>query len=75
MVLKTFNVDEDVYEIFSDFCKERGISMSKQIVMFMKSFIAKEPEAKKEYLEKLNKIRKNGKFRRVENFVKEFGPE
>ena len=31
MVLKTFNVQEVVYGKFSHFCKEHGISMSKQV--------------------------------------------
>ncbi len=66
MVLKTFNVQEEVYKKFSSFCKELGISMSKQIDMFMENFISKEPEAKKEYLEKLEKIRK-GKFHKFNN--------
>ena len=35
MVIKTFNVDEKVYERFIQFCRDNGISMSKQIEMFM----------------------------------------
>lgn len=58
MVLKTFNVEESVYQKFSDFCKGNGISMSKQIDFFMKSVVEEEPEAKKEYLQKLDSIRK-----------------
>lgn len=58
MVLKTFNVQEAVYKKFSNFCKGHGISMSKQVEMFMESFIGEEPEAKKEYLKKLDRIRK-----------------
>ena len=72
MVLKTFNVQEDVYNKFSRFCKELGISMSKQIEFFMESFIEKEPKAKKEYLEKLEKIRK-GKFIKIKSIADEFG--
>ena len=71
MVLKTFNVEEETYKNFSKFCKELGISMSKQIEMFMEAFIKEEPIAKKEYLEKLDKLRK-GKFIRVDTFAKEF---
>jgi len=44
--------------------------MSKQIE-FMESVIGKEPEAKEEYIEKLEKIRK-GKFIRVQDFVKRY---
>ncbi len=72
MVLKTFNVQEMVYNKFSHFCKEHGISMSKQVEFFMESFIAKEPKAKKEYLEKLERVR-NGKFIRVKSFAERYG--
>lgn len=68
MALKTFNVDEKVYLEFSKFCKDRGVSMSKQINRFMAHFI--EPTAKPEYIAKLNEIRK-GKFIRV-NDIDEF---
>ncbi|MDG6244340.1 MAG: hypothetical protein QCH31_08125 [Methanolobus sp.] len=64
MVLKTFNVDEDTYKKFSALCKSHGISMSKQVQMFMESVISEEPKASEEYLEKLDNIRK-GKFVRV----------
>ena len=72
MVLKTFNVQENVYNKFSHFCRDLGISMSKQIEFFMESFIEKEPEAKKEYLEKLEKIRK-GKFVRIKSIADRYG--
>jgi hypothetical protein len=58
MVLKTFNVEEESYKKFSEFCKGNGISMSKQIGFFMKSVVEDEPEVKKEYLDKLDRIRK-----------------
>lgn len=61
MVLKTFNIDENIYRKFSEFCKEHGISMSKQINIFISSQMADKEEVRKEYLEKLNRIRK-GKF-------------
>jgi len=72
MVLKTFNVGETVYKKFSDFCKGHGVSMSKQVEMFMESMIEEEPEAKEEYLKKLERIRK-GKFIRVKDFAKRYG--
>ena len=68
MVLKTFNVQANVYDKFSKFCKEHGISMSKQVEFFMESMVEEEPEVKKEYLEKLERIRK-GKFIRVKSFA------
>jgi hypothetical protein len=72
MVLKTFNVEEIIYKRFSDFCKGHGVSMSKQIELFMESVIEEDPEAKKKYLEKLDRIRK-GRFIRVNNFAQRYG--
>jgi len=72
MVLKTFNVQEETYHKFSHFCKEHGISMSKQIELFMRMIIETEPEAKKEYLKKLERIRK-GKFIPIKNFAERYG--
>jgi hypothetical protein len=72
MALKTFNVEEAVYKRFSDFCRGHGVSMSKQVELFMESMVEEEPEAKKEYLEKLERIRK-GKFVRVDNFARRYG--
>lgn len=71
-MLKTFNVQEEVYEKFLSFCKERGMSMSKQVEMFMESVVEENPEAKKEYLEKLERIRK-GKFIKVKSFAERYG--
>jgi hypothetical protein len=39
MVLKTFSIDEEIFKKFSGFCKKRGLIMSKQIEMFMKSLL------------------------------------
>jgi len=64
MVLKTFNLNEETYRKFSEFCKEHGISMSKQVNIFIDSQMEEEPEVRKSYLKKLEKIRK-GKFIRV----------
>ncbi len=58
MVLKTFNVQEEVYRKFSGFCKEHGISMSKQVEIFMESQIEEEPKVRDEYLKKLERISK-----------------
>ncbi len=75
MVLKTFNVEDETYRKFSDFCKGNGISMSKQIEFFMKSIIEEESEAKEEYIEKLNRIRKQKSLHigSLENFKKRYG--
>ena len=72
MALKTFNVQESVYEKFSKLCKEHGMSMSKQIEFFMQSMVEEDPKAKEEYLEKLDRIRK-GKFIHVKNFGERYG--
>jgi len=72
MVLKTFNLQENVFNKFSSFCRDYGLNMSKQVEIFMRSMIDEEPEARKEYLEKLEKIRK-GKFIRVKNFAERYG--
>jgi antitoxin component of RelBE/YafQ-DinJ toxin-antitoxin module len=72
MALKTFSVQEEVYKKFSNFCKGHGVSMSKQIEMFMESMVEEEPKAKQEYLEKLNRIRQ-GKFIRVKSIADRYG--
>ena len=72
MVLKTFSVQEVIYSKFHHFCKSHGVSMSKQVEMFMESMIETDPEAKKEYLEKLDRIRK-GNFVSVNNFSERYG--
>ena len=56
MAIKSFNVEEETYKKFSSFCKERGMSMSKQIEFFMKSTI-EEGKIKEEYLKKLALLR------------------
>ena len=45
--------------------------MSRQVELFMESMIEQEPEAKREYLEKINKIRK-GKFIKIGNFAEKY---
>jgi uncharacterized protein YnzC (UPF0291/DUF896 family) len=64
MILRTFNLDEDVYKKFSDFCRDNGISMSKQINIFIEAQIEENPKVRQEYLEKLERIRK-GKFIKI----------
>ena len=71
MVLKTFNLDEGVYKKFSEFCKANGISMSKQVNIFINAQISEEPKVREEYLDKLDKIRK-GKFVKVKDFKKRY---
>lgn len=72
MVLKTFNLTEEVYKKYSTMCKSLGVSMSKQVDLFMRSQIEEEPEARKEFLEHLAKIRE-GPFIRVDDFSKRYG--
>ncbi len=72
MGLKTFSVEDAVYWKFSRMCKESGISMSRQIEMFMRTFVEEEPKAREEYARRLNRIRK-GKFIAVADFGKRYG--
>lgn len=77
MVLKTFNLEEETYRKFSHFCKENGISMSKQIDIFIKSQIETKKEVREEYLKKLDNIRK-GKFitlNSIDDFEKRYKSE
>ena len=67
MVLKTFNLEDETYRKFSESCKENGISMSKQIDIFIKSQIEESPKVRGEYLKKLEAIRK-GRFINVGTF-------
>ncbi|HRZ85595.1 MAG TPA: hypothetical protein P5277_02335 [Candidatus Paceibacterota bacterium] len=71
MVLKTFNLDEEVYRKFSEFCRSNGISMSKQIEMFIQSQMSDDPKVREEYLMKLDLIRK-GRFVKVDDFKKKY---
>lgn len=54
MALKTFNIDAEVYEKFSQECREKGMSMSKKI----ENFIKKELESMKISVEKLERTEK-----------------
>jgi len=67
MVLKTFNLDNETYDKFSEFCKENGLSMSKQVDIFIKAQIEESPKVREEYLKKLELIRK-GRFIKIGNF-------
>jgi len=68
MVLKTFNLDEETYKKFSNFCKANGISMSKQVNIFINAQMAKEPKVREEYLKKLAMINKQGRFIKFNSF-------
>ncbi len=74
MVLKTFNLDEQTYRKFSQYCRENGISMSKQVETFIKAQVEENPKARQEYLQKLEAIRR-GKFINIgtaEDFKKRY---
>ena len=58
MALKTFNVDSEIHKKFSTYCKDHGISMSKQIETFMRAQIEENPELKKEHKDKLERMEK-----------------
>ncbi len=67
MALKTFNINEDVYKRFSNICKSNGISMSKQIEIFIKAQLEEKPKVREKYLKRLEVIRK-GNFINVGGF-------
>ncbi len=72
MVVKSFNVSEDIYRQFSAFCRQRGLSMSKQVQFFMESVLDREPKANKKFLKRLDRI-EAGKFIAVEDFGARYG--
>jgi hypothetical protein len=71
MALKTFNVSQEIYLKFSRFCKENGISMSRQVETFMASQVEEEPKAREAYLRRLDALRK-GKFIPVKSFASRY---
>ena len=66
MVIKTFNLEEDVYNKFAEFCKEHGLSMSKQVNIFIQAQVETRPKVREEYLRKLEAIRR-GRFIKLGN--------
>jgi antitoxin component of RelBE/YafQ-DinJ toxin-antitoxin module len=72
MAIKTFNLDDETYRKFSDYCKENGLSMSKQIEIFIKSQLEERPKVREEYLQRLERIRKGKyiKFNSIERLRK-----
>ena len=56
MALKTFNLDSEIYEEFSRYCKKEGISMSKKIDNFIREEV--ERISGKRPIEKDQKFRK-----------------
>ena len=47
MVLKTFNLDKELYEEFSKHCKSEGISMSKKVDNFIRGELENLKEPRK----------------------------
>jgi hypothetical protein len=74
MVIKTFNLEEDSYNKFADYCRENGLSMSKQVNIFIKAQVEMKPKVREEYLRKLDIIRKGQfiKIGNIENFKKRY---
>ena len=64
MSVKSFSISDDVYEKYSSECKRLGLNMSKQIENFMKSRLEEEFAVREEYLETIEKIRKE-KFKKL----------
>jgi len=74
MVIKTFNIEQETYEKFAEFCKKNGISASKQIEIFMKAQLEEKEKVRGEYLKTLEVIRKGTfiKIGNLENFKKRY---
>jgi hypothetical protein len=72
MSIKTFNVDDEAYRKFSSYCKENGLSMSKQVSWFMMSQVEEEPKLRKSYMARIERLRK-GPFVKIDDFEKHFG--
>jgi len=70
MGVKSFSISDDIYEKYSSECKRLGLNMSKQIENFMKFQIKEEFKIREEYIEKINRIRKE-KFKPVGDFEKQ----
>lgn len=65
MVIKTFNIDSEVYKQFSEHCKKHGVSMSKRVENFIKSELSKikiKPEVKIENGEKKPSVHTFSKY-------------
>ncbi|MBN2142532.1 hypothetical protein JW711_04335 [Candidatus Woesearchaeota archaeon] len=77
MSIKTFNVDDQVYEKFSRHCKENGLSMSKQVTWFMQAQVEEEPKVRKSYLQKLERLKKGPfwSFNNVDDLMRSLGDE
>lgn len=71
--MKTFNLNEGTYKKFSEYCREHGISMSKQVNMFIEMQLEDEPKVRASYLRKLERIKKSDKFVKIDNFSKRYG--
>jgi predicted urease superfamily metal-dependent hydrolase len=41
MAIRTFNIDDEVYKQFSEYCKKQGISMSRRVENFIKEEVLK----------------------------------
>ena len=58
MAIKTFNIDEKVYKKFSEFCKNKGISMSKQVETFIRAQMSEKSEEREGHLKNLDMTKK-----------------
>lgn len=58
-MLKTFNLDSEIYDAFSEHCKDEGISMSRRVNNFIKQELGKLGKLKLD-LEKGDEKRKAG---------------
>ena len=71
MSIKSFSISDNVYEKYSSECKRLGLNMSKEIENFMKFQLEEEFTVREEYIEKIDKLRKE-RFRPVPDFDRHF---
>jgi hypothetical protein len=69
MVLKTFNLEEETYKKFSKYCKEKGISMSKQVDLFIKAQLEIIKNEEKRLDEEKKKLARRGEKRVIKRPV------
>ncbi len=77
MVLKTFNLNEEIYKKFSEYCKKQGISMSKKVENFIRAELERLKIGiniieKAEKVEKIETGKKVGELKNAEHSFKKY---
>jgi len=58
MALKTFNIEEEIYKVYSKHCKQNGISMSHRVENFMREEVHKIKKLSQKNITEMGKIAK-----------------